>query len=715
MRRMSIVIATATLVSSLLVALPVAAAGSRAVVRDFAFDPDPIVVKAGGTVVWDWAGAEPHTVTGSDFSFDSGTRYRGDTYAVTFTEPGIVPYFCKFHGDPEGEGMAGTVIVEPTRASMISGDTNIDRALNWSRWGFDDGSAPTVLLARNDVFADSLSSGPAQGALGAPLLLTLNDRVVRGVEEELTRLGAQQVILLGGPEALQPQVEARLVELGYRTRRVFGDTRLTTATATAAAFFPSASQAIIARAWEEPGRDQSQAFADSLGAGALGANLGIPVLLSRTEALSPETSDYLSRSGIRSVIIAGGPDALSDDVEEDLRGLGLDVDRAGGETRFETATELFLRSQAAEHADDFVGGMHRLVLIEAMDENAWAAGFPAAAHTTGASGLLLVRSRTADTGANDTTLDGVAFQALMGGRPHVVCGPNLASTSCAQAQTASNSGPFFGPRTRLALMTGEAEVDDEGDPSGLAGAGGAGDVRGTPDGGALCYSWFSDVPEPVAAAHVHEGAEGVNGPPVVPLLVSPGLFGDPYGCTFGIDEAVVADILANPGGYYLNLHTESFPGGAVRGQLLEPSFLAGSFTTAEEAGVEGLPFAGGFGFFVGNADDPTELCYFTFAFGTTGDPTAQHIHDVETGGVVVPLETPEKREFSPEDVFYVAWDCAEGLDEATVAAIGATPSDYYLNVHTEANPGGELKGLLFTPDPPHDAPVKRMSMSAFTR
>ncbi len=33
------------------------------------------------------------------------------------------------------------------------------------------------------------------------------------------------------------------------------------------------------------------------------------------------------------------------------------------------------------------------------------------------------------------------------------------------------------------------------------------------------------------------------------------------------DPAVLAQIEANPSGYYVNLHNARFPGGAIRGQL----------------------------------------------------------------------------------------------------------------------------------------------------
>jgi len=71
---------------------------------------------------------------------------------------------------------------------------------------------------------------------------------------------------------------------------------------------------------------------------------------------------------------------------------------------------------------------------------------------------------------------------------------------------------------------------------------------------------------PASAAHIHTGAEGESGPPVVPLS-APGIDGVAAGCAEA-DPAVIAAILANPSGHYVNVHNADFPDGATRGQLL---------------------------------------------------------------------------------------------------------------------------------------------------
>ncbi len=76
----------------------------------------------------------------------------------------------------------------------------------------------------------------------------------------------------------------------------------------------------------------------------------------------------------------------------------------------------------------------------------------------------------------------------------------------------------------------------------------------------------------VAADHIHKGAAGVNGPVVVSFN------GALAGCATA-DPALAADIAANPAGYYVNVHTAEFTGGAIRGQLAQPGTGPNEFFT----------------------------------------------------------------------------------------------------------------------------------------
>ena len=77
------------------------------------------------------------------------------------------------------------------------------------------------------------------------------------------------------------------------------------------------------------------------------------------------------------------------------------------------------------------------------------------------------------------------------------------------------------------------------------------------------------------AAHIHPGAAGVNGSPLVDTGLTPATaitLADGTGTlTFSgiaVTQANAQAIISNPAGFYFNIHTVLTPGGAVRGQLV---------------------------------------------------------------------------------------------------------------------------------------------------
>lgn len=65
-------------------------------------------------------------------------------------------------------------------------------------------------------------------------------------------------------------------------------------------------------------------------------------------------------------------------------------------------------------------------------------------------------------------------------------------------------------------------------------------------------------------AHIHVGAHGKSGNIVVPLSTGPRLHHQ--GC-LPVSAALINAIEKNPRGYYVNIHSTRYPGGAVRAQL----------------------------------------------------------------------------------------------------------------------------------------------------
>lgn len=114
-------------------------------------------------------------------------------------------------------------------------------------------------------------------------------------------------------------------------------------------------------------------------------------------------------------------------------------------------------------------------------------------------------------------------------------------------------------------LSGENEVCDDPEACGGSGSGTA-TIEIDSDENEVCYTFELEGVEDVSAAHIHEGEEGQPGDPVVDLAYQ----GDDTGaddCVDGVDEGLLEDILDNPSGYYVNVHSEQYPDGAGRGQL----------------------------------------------------------------------------------------------------------------------------------------------------
>lgn len=74
----------------------------------------------------------------------------------------------------------------------------------------------------------------------------------------------------------------------------------------------------------------------------------------------------------------------------------------------------------------------------------------------------------------------------------------------------------------------------------------------------------------ITMAHIHRGAAGVIGPPVVSITSVDDTFVDgSISVLRDVDPDLAAEILSNPAGFYVNVHSTAFPDGAVRGQLAE--------------------------------------------------------------------------------------------------------------------------------------------------
>jgi len=120
--------------------------------------------------------------------------------------------------------------------------------------------------------------------------------------------------------------------------------------------------------------------------------------------------------------------------------------------------------------------------------------------------------------------------------------------------------------TYVANLTGANETANSvppGDPDGV----GFAVITFDPGAGTITFTaYVQNITLPISASHIHRGAANVTGPVIIPFN-QPFVNGVSTGTLTNIAPSFFAEILANPPGYYFNIHNGDFPGGAVRGQL----------------------------------------------------------------------------------------------------------------------------------------------------
>ena len=116
-----------------------------------------------------------------------------------------------------------------------------------------------------------------------------------------------------------------------------------------------------------------------------------------------------------------------------------------------------------------------------------------------------------------------------------------------------------------ATMTGSQETPPNNSP----GTGSA-DVYVDADTSQVCVLYsFSGLVAPAIAAHIHEAPPGVAGPIRIPFPTPPrATSGSDFFCTT-VAPDVLYRLSTNPGGFYVNVHSVTFPGGEIRGQLAD--------------------------------------------------------------------------------------------------------------------------------------------------
>ena len=258
-------------------------------------------------------GKEDPTKPGKENPANPGTTNPGTTTPGT-TNPGTTN-----PGTTTPETPAQT-----TKATTrVAGADRINTAVEVSKKYYK--SAETVIIANSEKFADSLSASALSKALKAPILLVKKDQLDSVVAQEIKRLGAKNVVVIGGEQSVD---EAKNSLSKYNVQTIAGSDRYETSAKIAQEIIKrtGTTQAVIA---------SGETFADALTVAPLANKNNMPILLVQPNNIPKATQEVLKQ--IKTAIIVGGEKTISNQVANKLP----NPTRIAGANRYETAKKIY--------------------------------------------------------------------------------------------------------------------------------------------------------------------------------------------------------------------------------------------------------------------------------------------------------------------------------------------------------------------------------------
>jgi len=215
--------------------------------------------------------------------------------------------------------------------ARIAGSDRIDTAIDISKKFFKKSKA--VIVVRHDLFPDSMTASVLAKLKDAPILLNPTDKLDSRVGDEIKRLGAEEVIIVGGQNSVSERVreELKAYDADKNVERIAGTDRYGTSEMVAkrvVGITGKKNTAVLA---------SGQLFPDALSVGTFASREGYPILLVKKNLIPEEVERAIKDLDINKTYIAGGLDTISRLVEVKLPNV---VERMAGKTRYETSVAI---------------------------------------------------------------------------------------------------------------------------------------------------------------------------------------------------------------------------------------------------------------------------------------------------------------------------------------------------------------------------------------
>ena len=225
-----------------------------------------------------------------------------------------------------------TVSKNVLNVEEIVGSTRYETATKLSKYKFD--KANTVVITNGFSLADGLTVTPLASYLKAPILLTTLNDIPNETIREIERLGADNIIIVGGEGVVSKKVEEKLNKMGInKIERLGGKTRYETSLAIAKYIDENCydvENVVVAGGFGE---------ADALSIASVSGRENMPIILSTKDEITSETHQWLKSEKLKNAYIVGGDGVVSEKVITEVNKItsnDVSKNRLGGKNRYET-------------------------------------------------------------------------------------------------------------------------------------------------------------------------------------------------------------------------------------------------------------------------------------------------------------------------------------------------------------------------------------------
>ena len=215
---------------------------------------------------------------------------------------------------------------QEVKTMRVEGSNRYDTAVEISKKYFK--SADTVVLANGRIYADALAASPLASLMKAPILLSESKTISKNTLDEIARLKAKEVVIVGGDNSISKDVENMLKEKKIDVKRVSGENRYMTSlniSKMVKKMAPSDQVLLVS----------GQNFADALSVSSMATEKKMPIILTESKAINPTVKAELDSWNLKGVTVVGGENSVSSAVVKEIK--AKENNRIAGKNRFETS------------------------------------------------------------------------------------------------------------------------------------------------------------------------------------------------------------------------------------------------------------------------------------------------------------------------------------------------------------------------------------------